>query len=85
MLKVYSKPDCKWCNILKSYLIENNIPYTNINLADKKNREARKFMSDMGIKDIPIIISGDNIFQGYTTKSKSLFIKDMKKWLKRNV
>ena len=81
MLLVYGKPDCKWCDIAKGYLIEKYIDYENINLKDKKNREARKFLSDLNVKNIPIIRDGDYIFSEYSTYDKNMFLKDLKDWL----
>lgn len=83
MLKVYSKPDCKWCEIAKEYLTQYGIGYVNINLKDKKNREARKFLSDLKVKDIPILTLGDYIFSDYSIDNETVFLDSLCEWLVR--
>lgn len=38
MLTIYSMPGCGYCDELKDYLKENNIPYTEIDCAKDQNK-----------------------------------------------
>ena len=82
-LKVYGKPDCKWCNKSKEYLDSNNIKYTYIDLSDKKNRTARKLMSDLNVKYIPVFVYDDR-YKEINTESESLYLYALERWLKDN-
>lgn len=65
MITIYYKPGCKLCTMAKEYFISNNIEYEAINLAEGKNREARKYYRSLGIKDLPVITYKDNVFSSW--------------------
>ena len=71
-LKVYGKPNCKWCGVAKEYLDEYQYSYQYIDLSEKKNRKARKLMSDLDMKYLPVFIYGDNV-KSFSTKSEYMF------------
>ena len=83
MIKVYGKPNCKWCTKVKAYLEENNIEFEYTNLKDKKNRQARKLMSDLKVEVVPIVIYDDNIYQPRSSGTR--FYKDLQEWLDKYV
>ena len=58
-VRVYSKPNCKNCDKVKKFLEEHKIDYINIDLTDKEERESRKLMSELGVKDLPVLIGFD--------------------------
>lgn len=82
ILKIYGKETCKFCNIAKDYLDENEISYEYIDLKLKKNREARKLMSDLNVKHIPVFVYGDDYVE-WSTKSENLFKEAIKRWLEK--
>jgi glutaredoxin 3 len=59
MIKVYSMNNCKYCEKAKEYLKEKNVPFEEINLSAKENREARKYYRELGIHVAPIITGLD--------------------------
>ncbi len=44
IIKIYSTPACMYCNILKSFLEQNNKKYEDINIAEDK--EAAKYIAE---------------------------------------
>ena len=52
MIKIYTKQDCKFCNMLKSVLKQNNVEYSEVDLSIKANRD--EFISVYpGVKSVP--------------------------------
>jgi len=74
MIKIYYKPNCKYCDKAKDYLRERNIEFESINLAKKENREARAYYRSLGIDMLPII-EGDNwILPGWDKEALEILL-----------
>ena len=55
MIKVYTIPNCEYCDKVKDYLRSKNIEFEEINLKAKENREARAFYRSLGIDVAPVV------------------------------
>ncbi len=61
---IYSTPSCHFCNLAKAYFKENNVPYTEYDVA--ADLEKRKEMVDKsGQMGVPVIVIGDEITVGF--------------------
>ncbi|PIU21318.1 MAG: NrdH-redoxin [Candidatus Diapherotrites archaeon CG08_land_8_20_14_0_20_34_12] len=61
---IYSTPTCPFCELVKKFLKENNIKYTEINLA--KNKEKLKEMiTKSGQTGVPVVDIDGKIIQGF--------------------
>ena len=61
---IYSTPSCHFCHMAKDYFKENNIAYTEYNVAS--DLEKRKEMMDKsGQMGVPVIIIGDELTVGF--------------------
>ena len=59
MIKIYYKPNCRYCKTAKEYLASKNIEFEEIDLTKKENREARDYYRSLGVNLLPVI-EGDN-------------------------
>ena len=61
---IYSTPTCHFCKMAKAYFDENNIPYTDHNVAEdvEKRMEMLELTGQMGV---PVIKIGDEIIIGF--------------------
>lgn len=59
MIKIYTIPDCEFCEEAKKLLIDRNIDYEEFNLAAKQNRDARKFYRSLGARTAPVIVNDE--------------------------
>ncbi len=61
---IYSTPTCQFCNMAKAYFRENNIPFTDYNVAEdvQKRMEMVELTGQMGV---PVIKIGDEIIIGF--------------------
>ena len=63
-ITIYSTPTCHFCQMAKAYMKENNIPYTEYNVAS--DLERRKEMIDKsGQMGVPVIDVGGKIIVGF--------------------
>jgi glutaredoxin-like YruB-family protein len=61
---IYSTPTCHFCQLTKDYLTENNIAYTDHNVAT--DLEKRQEMIDKsGQMGVPVIFVGDEMIVGF--------------------
>ena len=61
---IYSTPSCHFCHMAKDYFNENNIAYTEYDVA--ADLEKRKEMVDKsGQMGVPVIIIGDELTVGF--------------------
>ncbi|MES2023270.1 MAG: glutaredoxin family protein [Patescibacteria group bacterium] len=61
---IYSTPSCHFCNLAKAYFKENNVAYTEYDVA--VDLEKRKEMVDKsGQMGVPVIVIGDQITVGF--------------------
>lgn len=52
-ITVYSKPNCMKCDFTKQYLMNNSIPYIEINVF--KNAKALAMLRDVGYSQMPVV------------------------------
>jgi len=63
-VEVYSTPTCMYCNLLKDFLKENNVEYTEINVAE--DEEKRNYIVEKsGQMGVPVAIIGDEVIVGF--------------------
>ena len=61
---IYSTPTCHFCHMAKDYFKENNIAYTEYDVAS--NLEKRKEMVEKsGQMGVPVIVIGDEVTVGF--------------------
>lgn len=61
---IYSTPSCHFCHMAKDYFKENNVAYTEYDVAS--NLEKRKEMLEKsGQMGVPVIIIGDELTVGF--------------------
>ncbi len=61
---IYSTPVCHFCNAAKDYFKENNVEYTEIDVA--ADAEKRQEMIEMtGQMGVPVIRIGDDVVVGF--------------------
>ena len=67
-VEIYSTPSCHFCHMAKDYFKENNVAYTEYDVAS--NLEKRREMVDKsGQMGVPVIIIGGQLTVGFN-KSK---------------
>lgn len=71
MIEIYTKTDCPYCVLAKSWLKENNYDYTEHNLDDNEQRQ--KFYKDFNItsRTVPQIYLNRKLLGGYSELVKS--------------
>lgn len=73
-VKVYSLPDCVYCKTVKTFLLEHNIPFDDINLQTDKDGQA--FMDNRGYTALPVtVVNGEEISGYYIDKIKEVLTK----------
>lgn len=61
---IYSTPSCHFCHMAKEYFKENNIAYTEHDVAS--DTEQRKIMVEKsGQMGVPVIIIGNDLIVGF--------------------
>ena len=59
MVIIYSTPTCVYCNTLKKYLAEKNIPFEEIDVSQNE-KELEKMVQISGQMGVPVVdIDGD--------------------------
>lgn len=63
-ITIYSTPSCHFCHMVKEYLTEKNIPYTDINVAEdaEKRQEMITLSGQMGV---PVVRIENDIVVGF--------------------
>jgi len=66
MIKIYSKPDCPYCDRAKEWLDNNDISYQTVNIMEDSN--AYDFIKSKGHRSVPQLYLGDELLVegGYT-------------------
>ena len=63
-ITIYSTPTCHFCELTKNFLTENNVSYTDYNVAT--DLEKRQEMIDKsGQMGVPVIFIGDEMIVGF--------------------
>lgn len=61
---IYSTPSCHFCHAAKEFFTENNVAFTDIDVASDADK--RKEMVDMtGQMGVPVIRIGDDVVVGF--------------------
>ena len=61
---IYSTPVCHFCHMAKDYFTENNIAYTEYDVASDQAKRAE--MIDLsGQMGVPVIVIGDDLIIGF--------------------
>lgn len=63
MVKVYSKNNCMQCKMVKKYLEEHNITYTEHNI--EKEPEYREYVVSLGYQAVPVVETAETSFSGF--------------------
>ena len=67
-VKLYSKPDQKWCKKTRDYLEEKNVDYLEFNIEEGKRLKA-EMMRKSGQKSVPVIDINGIIIIGFDKKA----------------
>ena len=62
MIKVYSKPQCPFCDRAKQLLESRGVEYTVIDVS--ANPEAREYLVAQGLRSVPQIYRGTTLIPG---------------------
>ncbi len=60
---IYSTPTCPYCKRAKDYLSRKGIPYTDINVAEDREK-TKEMVQKSGQMGVPVIIINDNEIVG---------------------
>lgn len=64
-VKVYSTPACPWCKVAKAYLMDNDIPFTDVDIS--RDRAGLKEMLAMtGQHGVPVLLVGEKAMVGWS-------------------
>jgi glutaredoxin-like YruB-family protein len=61
---IYSTPSCHFCHLAKDYFKENNIVYTEYNVASDLEKR-KEMMEKSGQMGVPVIIIGTELIVGF--------------------
>lgn len=56
-LTIYTKPGCQYCAAAKTFLNENNISYTEVDILE--NEDKAEWLREQGHRTLPVIYAGD--------------------------
>ena len=63
-VEVYSTPTCMYCNLLKDFLKEKEVVFTEINVAE--DEEKRNYIVEKsGQMGVPVTIIGEEVIVGF--------------------
>jgi ribonucleotide reductase alpha subunit len=62
-VKIYTKPDCQWCNLLKSLLKKKDIKYDEFSITNTEHLES--FKMEYNVIALPQLFDGDKLIGGY--------------------
>lgn len=63
-IKIYSTPTCPYCKMAKQFLKENNIEFTDINVANDQ-QAAQEMVSKSGQMGVPVIDIDGQLIVGF--------------------
>jgi glutaredoxin 3 len=61
---IYSTPTCHFCHMAKEYFKENNVAYTEYNVASDLEKR-KEMMEKSGQLGVPVIIVGEELTIGF--------------------
>jgi len=62
-IKVYSTPGCSWCRVLKNFLTEHKIEFTEIDVSDPI--KAQEMIDKTGQMGVPVTEIGNELVIGF--------------------
>jgi glutaredoxin 3 len=62
MIKVYSKPNCQYCDMAKQLLESKGVAYESIDIT--QDTDARQMLVDAGFRSVPQIYKGTTHIPG---------------------
>jgi glutaredoxin-like YruB-family protein len=69
---IYSTPSCHYCNLAKDFFKENDVEYTEHNVAEDAEKR-QEMVEKSGQMGVPVIYIGDDMVIGFDeAKLKSL-------------
>ena len=63
-VKIYSTPTCHFCHMAKDFFNENNVAFTDYNVAEKKKKR-EELIDKSGQLGVPVIFIGDDMVIGF--------------------
>jgi glutaredoxin 3 len=61
---IYSTPTCHFCEMAKEFFTQNNVPYTEHNVAADMERR-QEMIDKSGQMGVPVILIGDELIVGF--------------------
>lgn len=63
-VKIYTTPSCHFCHMAKDYFKENNVAYSEYNVAEDMDKRA-EMIDITGQLGVPVIVIGDDALIGF--------------------
>lgn len=63
-IEIYSTPTCHFCNLAKDYFKENNVEYTEYNVAEDADKR-KEMVERSGQMGVPVIFIEDQMVIGF--------------------
>ncbi|MFV0556153.1 MAG: glutaredoxin-like protein NrdH [Lactovum sp.] len=73
MVKVYSKNNCVQCKMVKRYLEENNVNFTEYNIEEEP--KYRDYIVSLGYQALPVVETEQTHFSGFRPDLLKLLIE----------
>ncbi len=61
---IYSTPTCHFCQLTKEFLKENNVEYTEYNVAEDMDKR-QEMIDKSGQMGVPVVFVGEEMFIGF--------------------
>ncbi len=63
-ITIYSTPTCHFCHMAKDFLTENNIEFTDYNVAEDAEKR-QEMVEKSGQMGVPVIVIGNEMMVGF--------------------
>jgi glutaredoxin-like YruB-family protein len=61
---IYSTPTCHFCHMAKDFFTANNVPFTDLNVAEDETKRA-EMIDKSGQMGVPVIFIGEDMIIGF--------------------
>mgnify|MGYP003403857685 CR=1 FL=1 len=61
---IYSTPTCHFCHMAKEFFTANNVPFTDLNVAEDEAKRA-EMIDKSGQMGVPVIFIGEDMVIGF--------------------
>lgn len=61
---IYSTPTCHFCHMAKDFFAENNVEFTDYNVAEDQEKR-QEMLQKSGQMGVPVIFINDNMIVGF--------------------